>query len=344
MFWQNAYASTISLPQAAASAVRVDHLHDFLWWLSLFFLALVTSGILLFVKKYHRSKTGRETAYILGNHTLELLWTIIPLIIMLVVFAWGYKDYLANRMSPNDAYEINVIGRQWLWNFEYTNGRKTMNDVYIPKDRDIRFIMTSEDVLHSFYIPNFRMKNDAVPGMYSYIAVKPTLAGVHPIYCAEYCGTGHSDMLGRVIVLEQNDFDNWLETGKLSPEAAKMIASAPLANGTMAGAQTASSAKPGSPAGAGPSLADKGRDAFNGKGCFACHSVDGTKKVGPSLKGIFGKEEEMADGSKLTVDENYIRQSLMEPTAKVEKGYPPSMPPFQGLLSEEEVKVVEGKN
>lgn len=327
MFWQTAYASTISLPQAATNAVRVDHLHDFLWWLSIFFLALVTIGMLIFVKKYHRSVKGRETAYILGNHTLELMWTVIPLIIMLVIFAWGYKDYLAMRLSPSDAYEINVVGRQWLWNFEYTNGRKTMNELYVPKDRDVRLIMTAEDVLHSFYVPNFRTKMDVVPGMYTYLGFKPTIAGVHPIYCAEYCGTGHSDMLGKVYVLEQKDFDNWLETGKAPAGIAK------VSTGVASGAQ----AEPGKQ---GPTLAERGREVFNSKGCFACHSTDGTRKVGPTHKGLFGKEEELADGSKVVVDENFIRESIVEPSKKITKGYPPSMPTFKGLLTDEEMNAL----
>lgn len=332
MFWQNAYAGTISLPQASVGAVRVDHLHDFLWWLSVFFLTLVTMAMLVFVKKYHRSKTGRETVYILGNHTLELLWTVIPLIIMLIVFAWGYKDYLANEMTPSNAYEINVVARQWMWNFEYTNGRKTMNEVYIPKGRDVRFLMTSEDVLHSFFIPNFRMKKDVVPGMYTYLPVNATLAGVHPIYCAEYCGTGHSDMLAKVVVLEQETFDSWLESGKLPANIQKEVEAFSPSGAKPA----AASAAPGAVV----SMAEKGRDVFNNKGCFACHSTDGTKKVGPSLKGAFGREEEFADGTKGKVDENYIRQSVMEPQAKLVKGFPPSMPTFKGLLSDDEVNAL----
>jgi cytochrome c oxidase subunit 2 len=334
MFWQTAYASTISLPQASTMAVRVDHLHDFLWWISVFFLALITVGMLYFVAKYHRSKKGRETAYILGSHTLELAWTIGPLVLMLAIFAWGYKDYLAMRAVPNDAYEINVVGRQWLWNFEYTNGRKTMSELYLPKDRPIKLIITSEDVLHSFFLPNHRLKMDAVPGMYTYMSFKPILAGIHPIYCTEYCGTAHSDMLAKAYVLEQKDFDEWLQTGKSS-------AIAKLPNYMGHSLEKVASAAPSAASGnVQVSLPDKGRELFNAKGCFACHSVDGTRKVGPSLKSVFGKTEQFADGSSGLVDENYLRQSLMEPNAKIVKDFAPSMPTFKGLLSDEEVNAL----
>ncbi|MEW6055193.1 MAG: cytochrome c oxidase subunit II [Bdellovibrionota bacterium] len=330
MFWHKAYAGTISLPQAATNAVRIDALHDFLWWMSVFFLALITFATLYFAWKYHRSKKGRETAYILGSHTLEAIWTIIPLILMLVIFAWGYRDYLWLRTEPQNPVEINVIGRQWLWNFEYPNGRKTMNEVYVPKGKAVKMIMTSEDVLHSFYVPNFRLKQDVVPGMYTYIAFEATLTGEHPVYCAEYCGTSHSDMLAKLFVLEPKDYDEWLETGKLSAAAKNYIGAA-------------AKGKPDQPKGsAAPtqSLADRGKELFNSKGCFACHTADGTPKVGPTLKGVFGKTEELADGSTVKIDENYIRESLMEPQKRITKGFPPSMPPFKGLLSDEEVNAL----
>ncbi len=323
-FLNNAMASTTGLPQASAIAPSVDHLHDFLVYISLFFLFLVTVLMIVFVQKYHKSKKGRITEYILDNHALEALWTIGPLILMLFIFGWGYKDYIVMKKNLPNVYEINVVGRQWMWNFEYTNGRKTLNELYLPKDRNIKLIMTSEDVLHSFFMPNFRVKQDVVPGMYTTLEFMPTMTGDHPIYCAEYCGTGHSDMLGTIHVLEQSDFDRWLQTGK-GPKAAPGTAMAATANNAPV---------------AGKSMAQKGEDLFKAKGCFACHSTDGSQKVGPSLKGIFGHEVELQDGSKAKVDENYIRESLMEPNAKIVKGFAPSMPTFKGQLSDDEINSI----
>jgi cytochrome c oxidase subunit 2 len=334
MFWQTAYASSINLPQASTVASRVDALHDFLWWLSLISLAGVTIALILFAKKYHRSNKGRETAYILGSHTLELAWTIIPLILMLFVFAWGYRDFLFLRSEPKDPVEINVVGRQWMWNFEYANGRKTLNEFYMPKGKPVKLIMTSEDVIHSFFIPNFRLKYDVVPGQYTYLSFEPTLTGEHAVRCAEMCGTGHSDMLAKAIVLEPKDFDHWLQTGKVSG-VAKYEVQTPqeyMVPGTATPPSTGEKSS-----GAPKSLAEKGKDLYTSKGCFACHTTDGTTKIGPTFLHAFGRTEELQDGSKVTVDENYIRESLLEPQAKLVKGFPPSMPPFKGVLTEDEI-------
>lgn len=321
MFLQKAYAGTvIQLPKASTVAARIDSVADLVFIVSVFFFIAVVSVLLYFAWKYHRSKKGRLTGSIVDNHKLETVWTVIPLIFMLGIFAWGFKVYFDLREERKDALEINVIGRQWMWNYEYTNGRKSMNDLYVPIRRPVRLLMTSEDVLHSYFVPNFRLKQDVIPGQYTYIAFEATLLGKHPVYCAEFCGTSHSDMLGNVYVLEPKDFDTWFETGRLPANLAKL--SAPIA-------QTAPK-----------SLADKGREVFNSKGCFACHSVDGSKKVGPSLKGIFGTEEEMASGVKVKADENYLRESLMEPQAKIVKGFAPSMPTFKGLLNDEEVNAL----
>ncbi len=308
--------STITLPLGSTEAYRVDILHDFLWGVSIVLLLGTTIGMLHFVRKYHQSQKGRETAYILGNHTLEFIWTIIPLILMLFIFGWGYKDYMAMRKQKNADIEIGVTGVQWRWDFQYSNGRKTLNELYVPRGKNVKLLMTSQDVLHSFYLPYMRIKQDVVPGMYTYLNFTPTDVSNQPVYCAEFCGTSHSDMLAKVIVLEPKEFDTWMVTGKVSG----------VAKSSPGGVEPP--AKP---------LAEVGRDLYSAKGCFACHAVDGTKKIGPALNGIFGHEVEFADGSKTVVDENYIRRSILEPQAQLVKGYPPSMPTFKGLLSEEEI-------
>lgn len=323
MFWQNAYAGTIGIPQASTMAPRVDALHDFLFWLSVLSLGGTTIAMIHFVRKYHHTKKGRETAYILGSHSLEIGWTITPLVLMLMVFAWGYRDYLFMRSELPNPIEINVIGRQWLWNFEYANGRKTMNELFIPKGKPVKLIMTSEDVLHSFFMPHMRIKQDVVPGMYTSISFEATLLGEHPVYCAEYCGTGHSDMLAKIHVLEPADYDRWLETGK--------------ASGIVKASATSGTSEAAAPT---QSLADRGKDVATAKGCFACHTADGTKKIGPTWKGIWGKSEDLEGGRSVKVDENYIRKSITDPAVDVVKGFAPTMPPFKGLVTDDEINAL----
>jgi cytochrome c oxidase subunit 2 len=328
MLFQKAYAAgTIALPQAAKVAAKIDLLHDAVFWLSVVLLALVTAMLVVFIWNYHRSKTGRMTEYILGSHFFEALWTVIPLILFLGIFLWGYIDYLHLRTPLEDPLEINVVGRQWMWNFEYTNGRKTLNELFLPKGRAVKLIITSEDVIHSFFVPNFRLKQDSVPGMYTYLFFEPTVTGEHPIYCAEFCGTGHSDMLGKAIILEKEDFNQWFQTGNL-PGSIKKLTQA------VSPVSTAEASLPKK------SLAEQGKGVFDSKGCFACHSVDGTAKIGPTLLKSFGRNEALQDGKTVTVDENYIRESLMDPQAKILKGFPPSMPTFRGLLTDDEVNAL----
>ncbi|MBI3544816.1 MAG: c-type cytochrome, partial [Deltaproteobacteria bacterium] len=203
----------------------------------------------------------------------------------------------------------------------YANGRKTMNEFYLPKGKPAKLIMTSEDVIHSFSLPYSRVKQDVQPGMYTYISFEPTLVGDQPVYCTMYCGTGHSDMLATLHVVEPEDYQRWLDTGKAP---AGIVAAA---------AKTA-------PGGGPLSMADKGKALSASKGCIACHSADGSPKVGPTWKGVFGKDEELQDGTKVKVDENYIRESIVNPTAKIVKGFAPSMPPFAGLLNDDEINAL----
>jgi cytochrome c oxidase subunit 2 len=322
MFFLNSvYAGdTIRLPQASTIAYRIDRIHDFLWYLSIAFLLAVTFLIIFFVIKYNNSKKGRMTSTVSDNHTMEFFWTVGPLILMLAIFGWGYREFREMRRVYQNAIEINILARQWMWNFEYPNGRKTLNDLVVPKGKPVRLIMTSDDVIHSFFVPNFRLKMDTPPGLYTRMDFISNELGVHPIYCTEYCGTGHSDMLGNVHVVEPEEYEKFLLTGRIP------------------GSQnTQSSNKEGSNV---VSLAEKGKQIIQQKGCTACHSDDGSAKVGPSYKGIFGKTEEMQDGSKVVVDENYIRESLYEPQKKVVKGFAPSMPTYKGLVSEEELSAI----
>lgn len=310
--------------QGTDVAARWDHLYIFLILLSVFFFVLVVGAMILFAIKY-KDKPGIKTQYITGSHVLEAIWIAVPTALLMVIFVWGYSVYRSMVTSPSGSYEVRVIGKQWLWQFLYDNGKSTIGELYVPVNRPVKLVMTSEDVLHSFFIPNFRVKQDVVPGMYTSVWFEATVPGKHQIYCTEYCGTSHSGMLAKVIVLDDAQWSNWL--------AGKDVGPIPNAGGELTEADHASQAVSGGVL----TLAAKGKGLFETKGCVACHSVDGTTKVGPSLKGLAGHSVELADGSKVVADDNYIRESIEKPTAKVVKGYQPVMPTFQGLINEQEL-------
>ena len=325
MLIESAFAGTISLPQASNHAAGVDMVNDFIFWMSVFWTIVLPVAILFCLVKYHRSKKGRRTEQIEHNQTFEITVTSITLALMLVVFALGWVEYRKMVTEPRNAYEVNVLGRQWLWNFQYTNGRTVMGDLVIPINRPIKLIMTSEDVLHSFYVPNFRVKQDVVPGTYTRLFFSATQLGAHKIYCTEYCGTSHSDMMGRVIVVQEDEFEQWLKTGKLPATT-----NTKFQYGDVEQPKMAASAIQKAPA-------DHGKELIASKGCVTCHSVDGTHKVGPTFKGAFGSHVEIADGGKVLVDEAYLRESIENSNVKVVKGYAPSMPLYKGTLSDQEV-------
>jgi cytochrome c oxidase subunit 2 len=302
-----------------------NHLYIFLIVASVIFFVLVIGLMVLFSVKYSR-KSGAVPEPIEGNVPLEIFWTAIPTILLLFIFAWGYSLYKEMVTVPYDAMEIHVIGKQWLWQFQYEDGRTTIGDLYVPMNKPIKLVMTSEDVLHGFFIPDFRIKKDVVPGTYTNIWFEATVAGEHQAYCTEYCGTAHSGMLAKIHALPPDQWDAWKNGRKTV-----------FAN---LEASTATLGAPVKPELKSLSLADQGKILSQTKGCVACHSDDGTKRIGPSYKNLFGKDEELADGSKVKVDDNYIRESIENPTAKIVKGYNPVMPMFRGLLKEEELNAL----
>lgn len=315
------------IPMAATDvAASWDSLYIFLIALSTFFFVLVVGGMLYLAIRY-RHKPGIKTKYITDNHFLEAFWTVVPTILLMIIFGWGWNVYLKMTNAPSDAYEVRVIGKQWLWQFQYDHGVTTIGELYVPIGKPVKLIMTSTDVIHSFFVPNFRVKQDVVPGMYTSVWFEAKVPGKHQVYCTEYCGTSHSGMLAQVIVLEDKDWKLWLRGKDIGPQ--------PIAGMTLE--QSAIAAVENAPV---VSLAEKGKALAQSKGCVACHSDDGSAKVGPSYKGIFGHDVELADGSKVKVDENYLRESIENPTAKIVKGFAPSMPTFKGLLKEEELGAI----
>ncbi len=305
MFWSVAEASTFMPPQATKIAESYDNLYLFLLIISAVASALVIFGMLYFVFKYRRKSENDKTAYITHNNTAEFLWSFIPFVLFMVCFAWGWKVYHEMRDIPDNAYEIYVKGYKWGWDFEYNSGRTASGEIYVPANRPVKLLMTSKDVIHSFYIPSFRVKQDAVPGKYSSLWFEVKEPGTYQVFCTEYCGMSHSGMLAKLIALPQNEFDAWLK-GKELKELTPI---------------------------------EKGQKLYITRSCNTCHSVDGNNAMnGPTFKGLVGKKREFTDGSSVVADENYIRESILNAQLKIVKGRQPVMPPYQGVISEDEVR------
>jgi len=301
------------LPEEASNLARnVDTVIWFVTIISLVFFFLITVVLVFFAIKYRRKSGEDETPYITGNHFLETLWTIVPSILVLVIFAYGFIVFKQMRTPPQEALEVNVIGKQWLWQFQYDNGKTTINELYVQQNRPVKIIMRSEDVIHSFFVPAFRVKQDLLGGMYTYLWFTPTKVGVFDLYCAEYCGAAHSKMLGKVIVMSPEAYERWRK-GEEREEQKGVASISPV---------------------------QLGEQLYQQRGCNACHTIDGTPSVGPSWKGLFGHEVTLQDGTKVTADENYIRESILEPQAKLVKGYQPVMPSFKGILTDEEISAI----
>ncbi|MEW6337967.1 MAG: cytochrome c oxidase subunit II [Acidobacteriota bacterium] len=291
--------------QASTGAPGVDRLFHFLFWLSLAFFALIVGLTVLFIVRYRR-RAGRDEPEASPSHNtaLELTWTIVPLLLVFVIFAWGFKVFLDLNTPPANSFEVLVTGQKWKWLFTYPNGHVDEN-LHVPIDRPIRLVMTSEDVIHSFFVPDFRIKRDVVPGRYAKAWFQATRTGEFQVYCAEYCGTSHSDMLAKVIVYEPGGFERWMA------EAADFLTKLP-------------------PAEAGARL-------FTSRGCAQCHSMSGVGGIGPTLKGVFGHPVQLAAGANVVADEDYIRESILEPQAKVVAGFQPVMPTYKGRLKDAEI-------
>jgi cytochrome c oxidase subunit 2 len=285
--------------QASTMATRVDTLFFFLVAVSVFFVALIFSLIVVFAVKYRRRAEDERPAPIEGNFWLEVVWSVIPLGLTMVMFVWGAIIYFDIFSPPNDALEISIVGRQWMWKAQHPEGQSEINELHVPLGQPVKLTMTSEDVIHDFFLPAFRVKQDVLPGRYTALWFEPTKAGEFPLYCAEYCGTQHSGMIGRVVVLEPTEFQKWLSGGAT-----------------------------------GMSMADLGASLFQRFGCETCHRTGGTIQ-GPSLTGLFGKTVQLEGGATVVVDEDYIRESIVDPRAKIVAGYQPIMPTFKGLISEE---------
>jgi cytochrome c oxidase subunit 2 len=296
-------------PRGSAFAEQVDVTFLGIYWLSVVLFLGITISALYFAWRF-RYKPGRVTPHQTHNTLLEVVWTVIPLLICVGLFFWGMNGYMKYAVAPGDAMEIEVTGKQWLWEFTYPDGSKTINDLHLPVNKPAKFVMTSEDVLHDFFVPDMRVKMDVVPGRYTQIWFTPTVLGQHTFTCAEYCGKDHSGMKGILTVESDEEFRKFVATG---------------------GTEWEDYAKKGDWAG-------WGALQYKRKGCESCHSIDGTKSKGPTWKGLFGKTETLADGKTVVVDDAYIQESIYNPTAKVVQSYQPIMPTFQGSVRNHELK------
>lgn len=297
---------TLFLPSAQSTiAPEVDALFNFIVLVSSILFAIVVGGSIFFVLRYRRRGDKEYTPDLSKNTQLEILWTVIPTILVFIVFFWGFKSYLKMNVAPGDALQIQATGQKWFWQFEYENGATSTNDLVVPVGQPVQLLMSSQDVVHSFYVPNFRVKMDVLPNRYTSVWFEATNVGAYDLFCTEFCGTGHSKMIGKVKVVSEREFNNWLEES-------------------------------GS-AGEGLSLDAYGEKLVETKACITCHSLDGSPNTGPTFQGIFGRLERMQDGSEIKVDENYLRESILNPRAKIVEGYQPVMPTYQGILKKREV-------
>ena len=287
--------------QASAQAGQVDAIYFFMLAVTAFFSVLIAGLVVFFAVRYRRREREEVGYAIHGSLALELLWTIIPFFIVMVMFAWGAKVFFDMYRPPAGAMEIYIVGKQWMWKAQHLDGQREINELHVPVGRPVKLIMGSEDVLHSYYIPEFRVKADVVPGRYNHLWFTATKPGTYKLYCAEYCGTKHSGMIGTVTAMEPSDFQAWLGGGRAED----------------------------SPVAAGEKL-------FSSLACNTCHMTESQGR-GPMLTNLFGKEVELQGGGVVTADEAYIRESIVNPQAKIVAGFQPLMPTFQGLVTEEQL-------
>jgi cytochrome c oxidase subunit 2 len=288
--------------QGSNFAPDVDLLMTFIVAICLFFAVAVTAAVIYFFFKYERKHVDEIGVPIHGDMRLETAWIVVPLVLSMFMFAWGAVVYVDYRHSPSETLDIYVIGKQWMWKVQQPTGLKEINEVHLPVGRNVRLIMGSEDVIHDFSIPAFRVKMDVVPGHYNTMWFRPTTAGRYRLYCSQYCGTNHALMGGWVTVMEPGEYAAWL-SGASSADANPQVA---------------------------------GEKLFAEKACITCHVSNGTGR-GPSVSGLYGNKVRLADGSTVTADDGYLRESLLQPAAKIVAGYQPLMPSYQGQLTEEEI-------
>lgn len=286
---------------ASAMAREIDALYFAALGITAFFSLLIAALVFYFATRYRRQFPDQVGKPEKGGLWLEIVWSVIPLVILIGMFAWGAKIFFEARRPPSDAVAYYVTAKQWMWKLQHPDGRREINELHVPKGLTIKLVMTSEDVIHSFFVPAFRIKMDVLPGRYTTLWFKADKVGTYRLFCAEYCGAEHSYMGGSIVVLEPRDYEAW------------------LAGRTLTAPRVAT-----------------GEEVFARLACDTCHRSESAAQA-PILDGIFGKMAKFTDGSEALVDENYLRESILNPGAKIVEGYMAVMPTFQGKLTEEEM-------
>ncbi len=291
---------TLFPDQASTFASEVDALYWFLVGLSVFFALLIALSIFTFSLKYRRRSETERPPRVKSPLLLEIVWSVIPLGIVMFIFVWSARIYVTWATPPDDALEIYVVAKQWMWKLQHLGGQREINELHVPVDRPVKLTMISQDVVHSFFVPEFRIHRDVLPGRYVNTWFQATKTGRFHLFCSQYCGTGHSDMIGEVVVMDKRDFENWLENH---------------AEGSLAG---------------------EGRKLFRKLQCVTCHSADATARA-PVLEDLYGKTVPLQDGRPVLADAAYLRESILDPDAKIVAGFRAIMPSFRGQVNEEEM-------
>jgi cytochrome c oxidase subunit 2 len=288
--------------EASTMAGKVDALYFFLIAVSAFFVILVASLVIFFAIRYRRRAVNDVGRKVVPSLALEVAWTLIPLCLGLVMFGWGASLYFTESRPPGETLDIYVVGKQWMWKFQHLDGRREIDELHVPVGRAVRLTGTSEDVIHSFYVPAFRLKADVLPGRYTTLWFNATRVGRYHLFCTEYCGTKHSGMIGTIVVMTPTEYQAWLAGG----------------------------------GGEDVPLAAQGQKVFQDLSCSTCHRSDGQGR-GPALEGVYGSKVLLDNGQTVVADDAYVRESILSPSAKIVAGYQPIMPTFQGLVSEEQL-------
>lgn len=307
---------------------EVDKVQIFLIAMMAFWFIACNAVMVYFILRYKRKGPNDKVDTTKGNHTLEVVWTVIPTILCFIIFYVGMKVWHELRTPPEDAMEIKVIGQKWSWNFEYTDpegnyvfdtdegsiqlaGRVTPGELFVPQGQSVKLLMKSTDVIHSMYIPEFRVKEDVVPNLYTHLWFNAAKAGTYHMFCTEYCGDEHSGMLGKVHVLTPEQWERFVRAEPIDPRDKKKVG------------------------------AELGEELYTKHNCVGCHSSDGSKVIGPSFKGLIGRQFKTASGTDMTADENYIVESIKNPNKVMVAGYPANqMPAFDGIISDKEIEAI----